>query len=468
MVNEGVGRLLIVDDEVNVARVLGSFFTRSGWEVRVHNSPAAALDDSFSGEADVVLTDLSMPEMTGVELMQRLQDRTPPGANPAPVLLITAYGTIDNAVQALKQGAFDYLTKPFDLEKVKAAVQRAYLKRQVANPAAAPAATTAVPRAKLGTMIGAGAAMQEIYRSIERAAKSRANVLILGESGTGKELVARALHQTGPRSARRFVAVSCAALPSELLESELFGHEKGSFTGAANQRIGRFELADGGTLFLDEIGDISLGVQAKLMRVLQEREVDRVGGQKPIKVDVRLVAATNRDLVEAIGKSEFREDLYYRLRVVVIQMPTLRDRKEDIPLLATHFLDKFAKRDGRSFTGLTSGAMEMLEAHSWPGNVRELENAIEHSVALAADEVREIGTELLPPHVTGRDAIQFQRAPLPAALDETERRMVLAALEESQWDLSRAAVALGVTQGRLRHSIRRHHLSGDRRGFSVV
>ncbi len=458
-------RIIVVDDELNVARVLTSFFTRQGWEVATFNDPTAAVASPAVAEADVVLTDLSMPGMTGVEMMGQLRDR---GCS-APVLVITAYGSIDSAVGALKEGAFDYLTKPFELDKVEEAVRRAYLQRQLdlsALPQPIPSS-----QSHLGGLIGGTECMQGVYAQIERAARSRANVLILGESGTGKELVARALHQRSARANRRFVGVSCAALPSELLESELFGHEKGAFTGANWQRIGRFELADGGTLFLDEIGDIDLSVQAKLMRVLQEREIDRVGGTKPVKVDVRLISATNRDLLEAIDKGSFREDLYYRLKVIEIRLPPLRDRRADIPVLAHHFLSQFSTRDGRAIAGFTSAALEAIEAHAWPGNVRELENAVECAVAMADDDCREIGAHHLPRHVLGMDPTQpvgWIRGRLPEALDATERSIVLDALNEHNWDLARTADSLGVTLRGLMHTVRKHRLSGHKRASPVI
>jgi transcriptional regulator with PAS, ATPase and Fis domain len=293
--------------------------------------------------------------------------------------------------------------------------------------------------------------MQEVYRLIEKAASSRANVLVLGESGTGKELVARALHFNSPRSAKRFVAVSCAALPQELLESELFGHEKGSFTGANWQRAGRFELADGGTLFLDEIGDITLATQTKLLRVLQEREFERVGGSKPVKVDVRLVAATNRDLPELIRKGTFREDLYYRLRVIEIPLPPLRDRREDVPLLVRHFIKEFATQNKKKIENVSEETMALLMRHDWPGNIRELENAIEHAVVMAEDDASLLTTDLLPFNI--REGLPGPRGTLlPAEAPtigsshercETDRKRVLEALEAHDWDVSKVVEALG-------------------------
>jgi DNA-binding NtrC family response regulator len=457
------GRLVVVDDEAAVARVISTFFTREGWEVHTFTDPTEALSAMASLDFDVVLSDLSMPGMTGTELLQAMRER---GYN-APMLVITAYGTVDSAVQALKLGVFDYLCKPFELENVKLAVQRAHLHRQLQKE------NEHLRRElqqcyKFGNLIGSSPRMLEIYELIEKAARSHATVLLLGESGTGKELVARALHYNSSRSNKRFVAVSCAALPNELLESELFGHEKGSFTGAQWQRIGRFELADGGTLFLDEIGDISQNVQTKMLRVLQEREIDRVGGSKPIKVDVRLVSATNRDLPDAIAKGEFREDLYYRLRVVEINLPPLRERKEDIPLLAKHFLDKFAKRDGKPVEAISDVAMEALESWDWPGNIRELENAIEHGMVMAGETTREISVEMLPVNLhPGRiwngATLSNGSRKLADAMAEAERTMLINALDEANWDMARAADTLGITLRSMAYSVKKHNLAQDKR-----
>jgi len=446
--------MLIVDDEPSVARVLGTFFTREGWQVQECNDPLEALKVPDLREKDVIITDLCMPQLTGTELISKLREQ---GCD-APILVVTAYGTIDSAVEAIRVGAFDYMTKPFDFEKVNAAVRRAYLERQIRRERESLTGEVD-PRYRFANLIGSSPRMQEVYALVERAARSHATVLILGESGTGKELIARALHSGCARSNKRFVAVSCAALPSELLESELFGHEKGAFTGANWQRIGRFELADGGTLFLDEIGDISLAVQAKLLRAIQEREIDRVGGSKPVKVDVRLITATNRNLPEAVAKRDFREDLYYRLRVLEIRMPALRERKEDIPLLAAHFLQKFAKRDGRKLEGFTDEALELLDRYEWPGNVRELENVVERALVLVDDDTRQVSADMLPREVQSQRRPQAEvagkRVSLPAALDALERSLVLAALNECEWNLERTAKHLGISVRSASYSVQK-------------
>jgi DNA-binding NtrC family response regulator len=454
------GRLLIVDDEPAVARVLATYFTRQGWQVRECQSAADALEVTAAAEFDVVITDLCMPEMSGTEFLAKLREQ----GRTMPVLVITAFGSIGSAVDAMRLGAFDYLSKPFDFAKVNAAVQRAYLDRQLQRERES-LATDLAERYKFANLIGSSTGMREVYALIERAARSQATVLVLGESGTGKELVAKALHSMGARANKRFVGVSCVALPSELLESELFGHEKGAFTGANWQRLGRFELADGGTLFLDEIGDISLTVQAKLLRVLQEREIDRVGGSKPVKVDVRLVTATNRDLPGAVKKGDFREDLYYRLRVLEVRLPALRERKEDLPLLAQHFLLKYAKRDGRKLDGFTDTALELLDGYDWPGNVRELENAIERALVMVDDHTRTITPEMLPKELRTHSHNGASITPpggrkrLQDSLDELERTLVLQALEESRWNAEQAAELLGLSLRTLCHTVRKHHLA---------
>jgi len=459
------GTLFVVDDEPNIRRVLSTLFTREGWRVHAFENGEAALNALADSDVDVIVTDLSMPTISGTDLLRRLRER---GVT-APVLVMTAFGTIASAVEAMKLGAFDYLCKPFDVEQVKLTVQRALAQYRLQEE-------NAYLRQELqtvyrfGNIIGASRRMQEVYAQIEKAARSRANVLVLGESGTGKELVARALHYGSPRANKRFVAVSCAALPNDLLESELFGHEKGAFTGANWQRAGRFELADGGTLFLDEIGDISLNVQTKLLRVIQEQEFERVGGTRPVKVDVRVIAATHRDLPTRIAQGEFREDLYYRLRVIEIRLPPLRERTEDIPLLAKHFLDRFAEREGRKIDRISPEAMAVLTRYPWPGNVRELENAIEAALVMADDSDHVLTPRMLPEHVR-----RGCRAPSPAAtananggrrhlpevVAEVERTMLLDALEETEWNLASAAEVLGITSRSIRDKVRRYGLTRE-------
>lgn len=483
-----VGRLVVVDDEPNICRVLNALFERAGYKVTTFNDATEALNAIIEDpEIDAIITDLMMPEFSGLDLLRALRER---GLD-HPVLMITAHGNVDTAVEAMKNGAFDYVSKPFDADEVRLKIERAirqfslqrendYLRSELKA------------RYKFDNIIGSSEPMQDVFHLITKASRSKANVLILGESGTGKELVARALHYSSGRANKKFVAVSCAALPSELLESELFGHEKGAFTGALWQKAGRFELADGGTLFLDEIGDISPNVQIKLLRVLQEKEFERVGGIKPIKVDVRLIAASNRDLEDAVTKGEFREDLYYRLRVIQINIPPLKDRVDDIPFLVEYFLKKYGQLDGRRIRTIEPAAMEMLQRYDWPGNVRELENAMEHAVVMADEGATIITTDLLPLNIQlgkgvrrRHDApvpspnVKAESAPTPAAppppaekasspsrdfsgaVADTEKRMLLDALEKTNWNLTKAAELLGISFRSMRYNVKKYNLTRD-------
>lgn len=383
--------LLVADDEQNIRRVLDALFTKEGYHVCVAENGQRALDIANFTKIDVLITDLIMPDMNGVELLQKIKAKHPG----AVVIMITAYATIKTCVEAMRFGATDYITKPFDIAELKAVVKRAVARQseQLANPQS----KSAPKRTKASVKTTAlSPAMAQVETMVERAAPARASVLIRGESGTGKELVARSLHELSDRSKGSFVPVACSALSETLLESELFGHEKNSFTGAVAERKGRFELAHGGTLFLDEIGDIAPPVQIKLLRVLQEREFERVGGSKTIKVDVRLVSATNANLEKLITDGKFREDLYYRLNVIQIELPPLRNRKEDIPGLVAHFLDRFNKENHRQISAVTDAAMSALVGYNWPGNVRELENMVERSVVMSDPTSTEIDVEGLP------------------------------------------------------------------------
>lgn len=384
--------ILIVDDEPNIRRVLEAVFAKDKYRVFTAENGKKALDIiSSEPELDVLLCDLIMPDLNGVEVLKAAKE-----ANPGlSIVMITAHGTIRTAVDAMRLGAFDYVTKPFDMDEIRLIVKNAlehsqliaenkHLKQELKS------------RFKFNEIVGNSGKMQEVYKIIERVANSNATVLIRGESGTGKELVAKAIHYNSPRSEKPFIAVSCAALPETLLESELFGYEKGAFTGAAGQKLGRFELANHGTLFMDEIGELSMGMQVKLLRALQERQFERIGGTKTINVDVRLVAATNKDLEAAVSAGEFRADLYYRLQVIQVFLPTLQERKEDIPPLVEHFIAKFNTENGRGIKYVSQAALDMLMKYSWPGNIRELENAVERSVVLADMNAESITPDLLP------------------------------------------------------------------------
>ncbi len=386
--------ILIADDEPNIRRVLEAMFTKEGYTVLVAENGKKALDIASLHQIDLLLSDLIMPDSNGIELLQKVKLIHPQCS----AVIITAYGSIKSAVEAMRLGAFNYLTKPFDIDEVRAVVKRALEHRSLLaeNQTLKQQLATSV---KLDSLDCISGRMQEVYRVVERAAESRATVLIRGESGTGKELIARALHYNSPRAGKPFVAVSCAALPESLLESELFGHEKSAFTGAVAAKMGRFELANLGTLFLDEIGDIPPTVQIKMLRVLQEWEFERIGGTKSIKVDVRLIAATNKDLEKAVADGSFRSDLYYRLNIVSVVVPPLRDRPEDIPTLVDHFLEKYNKQNNRKIKRVPEATWERLRGYRWPGNVRELENAVERAVVLSDHSADTLTIDLLPPHI---------------------------------------------------------------------
>jgi DNA-binding NtrC family response regulator len=384
--------ILIVDDEANIRRVLDAVFSKDGYRVLTAENGKKALDIiSTEPDLDVLLCDLIMPDLNGIEVLKSAREINPFLS----VVMITAHGTIKTAVDAMRFGAFDYITKPFDMDEIKLIVKNALERRRLL------AENTELKqelrsRYKFDEIVGSSGKMRDVYKVIERVANSNATVLVRGESGTGKELVARAIHFNSSRAAKPFIAVSCAALPETLLESELFGHEKGAFTGAAGQKAGRFELANQGTLFLDEIAEVSLSMQVKLLRVLQERKFERIGGTKTLSMDVRMIAATNRNLEEAVAMSEFREDLYYRLQVIQIFLPPLRDRREDIPPLVEHFVEKFNTQNSRSIKFASPECMDLLMKYDWPGNIRELENAIERGIVLADPASEYITPDLLP------------------------------------------------------------------------
>ncbi|MFL5430332.1 MAG: sigma-54-dependent transcriptional regulator, partial [Myxococcales bacterium] len=374
-------RILVVDDEANARAALRTILSEEGYEI----SEAADGEEGFARieewSPDLVLADVWMPRMDGLALLRKAKET---GAE-ANFIMMTAFASIETAVEAVKAGAENYLVKPLDVSAVLVFIAKALEKRQLVREAAS-LRERVRERFRLEGMVGESPELAAVYNVVRQAAPTKATVLILGESGTGKELIAQALHELSPRKDKPFVKVSCAALSETLLESELFGHERGSFTGAVGRKEGRFELADGGTLFLDEIGEISPTVQVKLLRALQTREFERVGGTQTIKVDVRVVAATNRDLGGQAKSGHFREDLFYRLNVVAVTLPPLRNRKGDIPALAAHFIDKYAKNYGKTIEGLAPGTLNALLSHDWPGNVRELENAIERAVVLCKSE----------------------------------------------------------------------------------
>jgi DNA-binding NtrC family response regulator len=406
----GVGpTVLLVDDEPNLRRILSAVLARDGYNIVIADGGRDAIKKAKQQpRLDLLVTDFLMPDMNGLEVLEAIRKQHPD----LRALVISGHGTVRSAVEAMRLGAFDFLTKPFEVEQVRETVERAL--RAAGPVVAAPAVSTAVaPTTPSGSapkgaatlptatatygLVGDAPATRQMKERLLSASASRATVLLLGESGTGKEVAARLLHEASPRSRGPFVAVSCAALPDTLLESELFGHEKSAFTGALAAKPGRFELADGGTLFLDEIGDIPHITQVKLLRALQEREVCRIGGVKNLRVDVRVVAATNRDLWQAVQEGSFRLDLYYRLHVIPVTLPTLRERREDIRPLALHFLDRLAKESGRAFPeGISPEALRVLEAHDWPGNIRELQNVVEYAVVMSPAGAHQIEPASLP------------------------------------------------------------------------
>lgn len=395
------GVILIVDDEPNIRRVMEAVLTKDGHTVLTAENGRKALELLKSTpNLDVLITDLIMPDINGIELLAAAKQIDPNIS----VLMITAHGTIKSAVEAMKLGALDYICKPFDLDDIKIlvgnALDRKKLNEQTTSVSLTDHRVVATgKRSKADVLIGSSPAMLEVFKMIDRVKDSRASVLIRGESGTGKEGVARALHYNSIRADKPFVAVACVALSEQLLQSELFGHEKGAFTGAVSQKKGRFELANHGTLFLDEIGDIPMTVQMMLLRVLQEREFERVGGTETIKVDVRLVTATNQNLEKLVEEGKFREDLYYRLQVITIDMPPLRERLEDIPALVEHFIGVYARENNKQIEYASSETLDILMRYRWPGNVRELENVIERAVVLAEPEARLITPDLLPKEI---------------------------------------------------------------------
>lgn len=451
-------KVLIVDDEESVLELLEDVLADEGFQVRRAENGSEALDMIARESFDVALMDIRMPEMDGMEALRRIQEQS----RKTGVILMTAYATTDVAIQAMKMGAFDYVLKPFDLDEVVMVIKKAVGVQEMAGE-------LDDLRLQLGqvyqpgTIIGSSPAMQEVYKTIGRVAASTATVLIRGESGTGKELVAQAIHFNSNRHQGPLVKLNCAALPESLLESELFGHERGAFTGAVGRKTGLFELAHGGTIFLDEIGEISPATQAKLLRVLQEKEIQRVGGTETLKIDVRIVAATNKNLERAVKEGAFREDLFFRLNVVPIFLPPLRERKEDIPLLAQYFLSKYSREFDKPVTGVSPEAIRLLNNYAWPGNIRELENVCERAVIMAQ------GPFILPEHIpmgiqTEQLGIDLEvtrsRLPLKEIVADIERQVILRVLEETNWNRTMAAESLGLNRRSLYAKMKEYGIEG--------
>jgi two-component system response regulator PilR (NtrC family) len=451
-----VGSVLVVDDERSMREFLAIFLKRAGHHVTVAASGKEGLEQLAAAPPDVLITDIKMPgAVGGLELLAAVKEQR----IDTEVIVVTAYASPQTAISAMKQGAYDYLTKPFKLDDISAVIGRAMEKRALVQVNAALREQVA-GRYRLGSLLGKSPAMQRLFELIGKIHSTRTGVLITGESGTGKELVARALHSEGVRADRPFVAVNCGAIPDELMESELFGHVKGAFTGAVSDKRGLFHEAEGGTLFLDEIGELSLGMQVKLLRALQERTIKPVGGTQEQEVDVRIIAATNRELEAEVGRGAFRSDLYYRLNVIELRLPPLRQRREDIPLLLEHFLRRFSTEQGRPGLYFTPEALRALQDYDYPGNVRELENIVERAVTLAGG--KELGPDSLPalrpaPAVGTRDAdaLAFSDGgiDLDRVLGDYERRIIERALDQSGGVRKRAAQLLGISFRSLRYRL---------------
>jgi len=449
--------MLLVDDEPKMRRVLDLMLRSMGHESEQAGDGVEALAAIEAGNFDLVLTDLRMPRMDGLEFLRELRRR----GEEVPVIVLTAYGTIESAVEAMKLGASDYIIRPFEIAAVEMAVTRAlavsvlhrenrFLRDEISKG--------------WNEFIGSSDKMQALYRLVELAAPTRSNIFIVGETGTGKELVARAIHRASGRSGL-FVPINCAAIPGELLESELFGHEKGAFTGAARSRVGKFELASGGTIFLDEITEMPHALQSKLLRVLQEGAIERVGGDRPASVDMRVVAATNMDPQRAVDEGKLRHDLFFRLNVLRIDVPPLRDRRDDIPILAEHFLRKYASELGYVAARLSRTVLERLESYAWPGNVRELENLMERAAVVSAGAP--VGLEHLPENLTPEHResgatehreppLPAQAGPLKAQVEALETELIKAALAQSDGNKSAAARLLDISERALWYKIKRY------------
>lgn len=444
--------ILLIDDDPSLRRVIEYSLVESGYSVH----PAASGEEGLAlfqkGTCDAVVTDITMPGMSGLEVLVKVRQADPN----VPVIVITAYGTIESAVSAMKQGAFDYITKPFNRDELRITLERALKMRRLEKENVRLRAEV-IDRYRFDAIVGGSEKIREVIALAGRVAPSDATVLVTGESGTGKELLARGIHYSSGRAEGPFIAVNCAAIPESLIESELFGHVKGAFTGAVRDREGKFEQADGGTLFLDEIGDLRVDLQAKILRALQERTVDRVGGVKQVDLDVRVIAATNKDLEREVREGNFREDLFYRLSVVALQMPPLRDRKDDIPILAEHFLRKFSRGPA---VRIAPDALALLTAYGWPGNVRELENVMERASILKRGDMitRDDLPEKLSRKATGASEVLLNLPEGGLSLEELEKDLIIKALEKHKGNQTRAAEYLRITRPTLIYRMEKYGL----------
>ncbi|MGD8385621.1 MAG: sigma-54 dependent transcriptional regulator [Desulfobacteraceae bacterium] len=450
--------ILIVDDEKNYLVVLEALLGPEGYEILTAGRARDALRQIREADVDLVITDMKMPGMSGMELLEEVKKIHPH----LPVIMMTAYGTIEMAVAAMKKQAFDYITKPFQNEELKLTVKKALENYRLIRENQR-LSEELHSRYRHGNIIGKSKPMQEIFDLIGKVSRSKASVLITGASGTGKELIAKAIHYNSPRSDRPFVSINCGALTETLLESELFGHEKGAFTGATAMKKGRFEVADGGTLFLDEVGDMSPSLQVKLLRVLQEMEFERVGGTRTIKVDVRVISASNRKLKEDVGNELFREDLFYRLNVIHIEVPSLTERPEDIPLLVNHFIQKYKEDVNAEGIQVSPEVWKAIYRYTWPGNIRELENIIERAVVLNTDGV--IKLDDLPDDFSARqEDLPVERfvpldAPLQKTLEQIEEKLIRRALEHADNVQAHAAANLGITKSLMQHKMKKYNIT---------
>ena len=455
--------LLIVDDEKNIREGLGKALEMEGYNVFLAENGREGLETIQKNDMDLVIADLKMPELSGEELLKRISSSYPT----LPVIILTGHGTIESAVDAMRNGAYDFLTKPVNLDRLSILVNRALSNRSLIleHRALQVEVEKNRNRQKYARIIGKSTKMKAVVDVVEQVAETKASVLITGESGVGKELIADAIHHLSGRREKPFVKVHCAALSEGLLESELFGHEKGAFTGAIGRKRGRFELANGGTIFLDEIGEINPNVQIKILRVLQEKRFERVGGEETLEVDVRIITATNKDLTTEIEKGNFREDLYYRLNVVNIHVPPLRERKEDIPLLSAAFLKEFAEENQRNIEGMDPKALNFLYNYSWPGNIRELRNCIESAVVLCKGHV--ITPNDLPPSVQTEQDKNYIKISLGTSLAEAEKEIIRSTLHFKEGNKSKTADVLGIGRKTLHRKINEYNLDQESSVSSV-
>jgi DNA-binding NtrC family response regulator len=450
----GRNRILVVDDEEIMRSSLTDWLKEDGYYVMAVEDGFKAIEKVKQEDWDLAVVDLKMPNIDGLEVLTEIGKIKPE----IPVIIVTAYATIDTAVMAIKAGAADYIVKPFNPEEISVVIAK-LVEHQRLIKENIRLRKELNRRFKFQDLIGKSSKMLKVVEMIKTVAPTKSTILIIGESGTGKELVARAIHELSSRNKNPFISAACGAIPETLLEAELFGYEKGAFTGAVAQHKGRIELADKSTLFLDEIGDISLKTQVNLLRFIQEREFRRVGGKDPIKVDIRIIAATNKNLEELIASGEFREDLYYRLNVITIEVPPLRERKEDIPVLAEHFLEKFSLDTGKKMYGFSDQAMRMLMEYNWPGNIRQLENTIEHAVVVASEldiKVDDFPEYLVVSKIEGRAKAAIEET--NQSLDDLEKQYIESTLKSNKWNIRKSAGILGINRVTLYNKIKKYKL----------